>query len=55
MGRTEGQRMIKAFLNCEADDRLWIKLEDGKYILGGQGPKAPQGWTGYIPVVKETL
>lgn len=54
-GRTEGQRMIKLFLNCEPDDRLWIKLEDGKYILGGQGPKAPVGWTGYIPVVKETL
>ncbi len=59
LGRAE-MRKIRINLIKKAEnkgDRLWIDFnpENGEYTLMGQGPEAPEGWTGYTPIVIEDM
>ncbi len=50
-GRPAMQQKINLFIKSgEPEDRIWVALEDGNYILKGEGAEAPVDWTGYRPV-----
>ena len=49
------KQKIREMIKCEPADRIWVELKDGKYQVVGKGPKAPKGWTGYVPAESEEL
>lgn len=55
-GRPTMEQKIRTFIKAkDENDRLWVAFEDGIYRIMGEGPEAPEGWTGYLPVAKEDL
>ncbi len=58
LGRAELRKIrVNLIKKTEPADRLWIDFnpENGDYTLMGQGPDAPEGWTGYTPIVIEDM
>lgn len=49
-GRPTMEQKIRTFIKGE--DKIWVAFENGNYVLKGEGDEAPEGWTGYVPVVK---
>jgi ABC-type sugar transport system ATPase subunit len=52
IGRRECASHIRSNLKrAEPGARVWIAFDpsSGMYKVAGKGPKAPQGWTGYVP------
>ena len=39
------------------EERRWIAfdVEEGEYMLMGEGPDAPEGWTGYVPATVDDI
>jgi hypothetical protein len=57
IGRKETNGMIKRYLrNVEPKNRVWINFtpSDGLYKVIGKGEKAPDNYTGYVPVDEVT-
>lgn len=55
-GRPTMEQKIRTFIKAKnPEDRVWIAFEDGAYHVKGTGENPPEGWTGYLPVVKEDL
>lgn len=59
LGRMEMRSISNDLIKKVADprDRVWIGFdpESGEYSIDGEGADAPDGWTGYTPVVVETI
>lgn len=49
------KQKINNFIKTSPEDRIWVTLEDGNYIVKGKGPEAPKGWTGYLPTESAEL
>lgn len=49
------KQKIREMIKVKPEDRVWVELKDGKYQVVGKGPKAPKGWTGYVPAESEEL
>ena len=51
-GKPTMESKIRNFIKAKPEDRIWVALENGNYLIKGIGPDAPEGWTGYVPAVK---
>ena len=49
------QKKIRDFIKAEPANRIWVDFKDGNYTLVGRGADAPNGWTGFTPVVEATI
>ena len=54
-GNPTMQKKIRDFIKAEASSRIWVQFADGNYSVAGKGENAPRGWTGFVPVVEESI